>query len=67
MPKLTDEQKRDYIANKGITCPFCVSYMIVGNAVDFTDSGLMQEISCDECSARWTDIYTLTAVVEDLI
>jgi|ERR1039458_7146311 hypothetical protein len=65
MEKLTNEQKKQYLANEGVVCPFCQSDDVVSGSVE-TDSGYAtQDITCNVCDEEWTDVYTLTGVETD--
>jgi hypothetical protein len=52
---LTDKQ---YLKNPTI-CPVCRSSDISGGQVDVDMGSCWQEIECEDCGAKWTDIYKL--------
>ncbi len=62
--KLTEEQKRAYLAARGVICPVCKSNRIEGEgfhcpaAVD----EVWQWVHCLDCTAKWRDVYKLVAV-----
>ena len=61
---LTEEQRKQYILNKGIVCPHCSSTNIEGESSLDMDSGyILQEIACRDCDARWIDVYKLHDIV----
>ena len=49
----------EYLARKGQVCPFCLDRDITGDEIDIDGDGAVQECSCLECGAAWTDIYEL--------
>lgn len=57
-------QKNSYLKIKGVKCFFCPSTDIEGGSVDIGAGEAMQEVKCNECSGHWTDIYTLTDVMD---
>lgn len=56
-PALSPEQ---YAQEGGTRCPNCESHDIFGGSVDIEGQFAYQDISCANCNARWTDVYTLT-------
>jgi len=66
-PKLTPEQ---YAKRVGKNCPRCLSENIDAMAADFTgcvmkyDEGtgesILQDMTCYDCDAEWTEIYKLS-------
>jgi len=60
---LTPEQKKYYIEHRGRRCPVCHTYEISAKPdSEGFEGGIAEDVSCDECGAQWTDIYTLTGV-----
>ncbi len=58
--------KTDYIKKGGNSCFKCESDDIEGGSFS-TESGVAtQSISCNNCDHEWTDIYTLTGVIDDI-
>ena len=53
-PKLSADQ---YLKER--VCPMCRSKDVQGGPVDTGDGYATQELVCSECSASWTDVYTL--------
>lgn len=60
--KLTEENVNDYVRGGGVKCPFCESENIVGGDREIDCGMTYQEVSCDGCAERWTDIYTLVGI-----
>ena len=60
--KLTAKEKKAYIESDQSNCPKCGSWDIEGSSVEIDSSGAWQPVSCNECEAEWTDIYSLTSV-----
>lgn len=51
---------KEYIQNKGIVCPVCLSSDIEGGQRDFEEDAIMtQSIKCLMCSSTWEDFYIL--------
>ena len=55
--KLTQKQ---YVAHKGIRCPWCHCTEIGGGRPIVDDDGITQDITCNGCGRVWQDIYKLT-------
>ena len=49
-----------YIKDAG-KCPCCNSDQIEGGPVQIDGPSAWQSISCNDCGARWADIYTLSS------
>lgn len=59
MPReLTAEEKRKYLEDDSSVCPFCGGN-VIGGSVEITGGGACQRVSCEDCGARWSDVYTL--------
>jgi transposase-like protein len=65
MARLTKKQKKEYIENKGVICPFCKSRGIEGGFAEIDAGGASQHIRCLDCDQTWTDYYTLTTIQPD--
>ena len=60
MSSKPDEKK--YIQQYGISCPYCGHDDFSGGSY-YADCGTVwQEMTCHDCKAEWTDIYTLTSI-----
>lgn len=58
MPEL-----KDYVDNGGLFCPWCRSKDIAGKGnILAVSSGATQEIECNNCHKRWTDVYCLVNI-----
>ena len=62
MAGLTNKQRARYIEHGGARCPFCNSTDITGRSVEIDAGGATQDVSCEDCSETWWDVYTLTGV-----
>lgn len=62
MPKLTDQMKKDYIANKGRNCPFCGSAAMNADRLDFGSEVVTSNVTCLKCHKQWVDLFTLTGI-----
>lgn len=58
---LGEDQRKSYLKSP-TCCPICKNADIVGGNVTVDDDGCYQTISCNNCSAVWTDIYSLFEV-----
>jgi len=61
---LTKEQKKKYIDDKGCFCPYCGSRQIEGSSMNW-DIPLCQEINCIDCGRSWSDVLSITDIIED--
>lgn len=55
--QMTNEQ---YLASKGILCPFCREPTIEGNSIEIDGGTATQEVGCNNCDKVWTDVYVLS-------
>lgn len=55
--KLSSDQ---YVAGKGNKCPSCEGKNLEGNSVEIDGGTASQEVSCNDCSSEWLDLYELT-------
>ena len=55
--------KKTYIRNKGIKCPFCSAESVRGGFIQVEAGKAFQEMDCPECERRWQDIYRLVDVI----
>lgn len=61
----TEKQEKEYLENGGTKCPKCGSENIEGASWDADGSGITsQEVSCNECGAKWYDVYNLVGIQE---
>lgn len=57
--------KKEYIVSNGVFCPYCRSYDIEGQiGFEMSDTGITQNVECNNCHKKWTDIYRLVDVEE---
>ena len=64
-PKLTEQQKRDYIEGVGSECPFCADSGLIGGTIEIDSSIAWQPVECQGCKSTWNDEYTLTGISEE--
>ena len=62
---LTEEQKRRYVALKGVCCPYCGSKELITGEFQADGENAWQGVVCDNCKKEWTDNYTLTEITEE--
>ena len=62
---MTEDEKiiAEHIKNNGTRCPKCGSEEIIGDEVTTGNGEASQEMSCNECGARWHNIYKLTSIL----
>lgn len=66
--ELTSEEEKKYIESKGQVCPVCnKKYTVEGGSVEMDGDKAYQEVTCTSCGASWTDIYTLTGVLDSTV
>mgnify|MGYP003126224347 FL=1 len=59
---LSKPDEKKYVEQNGAACPFCGTDEFDGSDY-YADCGTVwQEMTCLECKAEWTDIYTLTSI-----
>ena len=54
--------KRRYIKERGLSCPFCGSSSIEGGFIKVETGKAFQKMCCAKCEERWQDIYELIDV-----
>lgn len=59
---MNPEKARQYLENRGVSCPFCGSGDIEGVSMDFEAGEIAHRISCHDCGEMWTDVYKLAAI-----
>jgi len=62
MSKLTEKQKKDYIAGGYNNCPHCKSTEINSSYSKKDDDWVECNVECDACGEEWTDVYLLADV-----
>jgi len=63
--RLSKKQREQYLARKGMHCPYCSSRQIDAlgkHEVDGPTASI--ETTCVACGETWWDIYTLTNIEE---
>ena len=55
----------DYVKTKGNHCPRCRGVQIQGGEIEIGGKEAVQEVTCSDCGASWSDIYALVGY-EDL-
>jgi hypothetical protein len=62
MPRLSEEQRKAYVAKGGVRCPYCGAEDISGGAYNGDAGYVTQEVSCVDCAEEWQEVYTLSDV-----
>lgn len=57
---MSDEQ---YLAVKGVRCPYCGSYDINSEEVDADGGEGTADVECDNCGKNWTDLFGLRGYI----
>jgi transcription elongation factor Elf1 len=63
MRTLTYSEKQEYIESAGTKCPFCKSEHLNCSRIEVDAGGASQDIICENCGASWSDLYTLTEII----
>ncbi|KKL98896.1 hypothetical protein LCGC14_1819850 [marine sediment metagenome] len=63
----TKKQKKEYIDNFGLVCPYCCSRNIEElGMIEFDDDGApKQDVECYDCDKLWENIYELVNIMEE--
>lgn len=62
---LTAKQRKDHIRGKGCSCPYCKSHEISADSPQTGDNDITERVECLSCGKTWTDIFTVTDIIED--
>ena len=63
--RLSREQRKQYLARRGIHCPYCDSRQLDVMSKPQVDGPIATiETICVACGETWWDIYTLTNIKE---
>ena len=57
-------KKKTYIKNGGRGCGVCGHWDLNGGEVSIECGAAIQEVTCSNCGASWTDVYILHHVEE---
>jgi predicted Zn finger-like uncharacterized protein len=57
---MSDEQ---YLAVKGVRCPYCGSYDISSEEIDADGGEGTADVECDNCGKTWTDLFGLRGYI----
>jgi len=55
---------KNYIRHNGQRCPICDHNDLHGGSVNVDSGQVSQAILCPNCSSQWTNVYTLSNVVD---
>ena len=47
------------------SCPFCQSEDIEARRINIEGSQAWQDVKCNTCAKKWSDVYTLTGYEEN--
>ena len=62
---LTDKERQAYINGGYNHCPYCDSENISIEDKQSDDNYIRAYTKCDNCERCWTEVYTLTEIIED--
>lgn len=54
-----------YVQHQGTKCPYCDSQDLEGGCMEGDGNAVYLPVTCLECGKTWSDIYTLTDILED--
>lgn len=60
----TNTKQARYLNTHYGQCPNCQSFVLDGQSVEIDGNEAGQHVVCTECEADWTDIYTLTRIID---
>lgn len=63
MKTISGIQKKRYLVMQGGECPSCYSSEVTGGSFSGDGEQLWQDMECQSCDFRWTDIYELVDIV----
>jgi len=59
------QDKKDKYVKSGNCCPYCEGEEVTGDTWESDDNRVSRDMYCPECEKYWTDIYTLTEIIEE--
>lgn len=62
--QLSEQQKRRYIEEGGIRCPYCRGLLLDPGNLEVDGAHAWCHVTCLDCREEWFDHYTLTAIGE---
>ena len=62
---LNKKQKKIYVKNDGMICPYYGSHHIMAGDTDLDKNIAMIAVNCCICTNKWIDIFTLTGILEE--
>lgn len=66
MAKLTDKKKQKYLEAEGQICPHCGSQDFDSTGDESAEGNeYWRGMQCNTCGKYWTDVFTLTSVLDD--
>jgi len=60
--QLTEEQKKKYVDDGGVACPYCSGEELLHEPSD-EDVPTYQRVECLGCGKVWSNEYSLTGIV----
>ena len=58
----TEMEIEECLARGGGECPWCASLQIDIKHVEQIDANVYKKYTCDVCTTKWTEKFTLTAI-----
>lgn len=62
---MTEEQKKTYLAKKGVACLYCGSNNLTAGRPETSDCVIYVNVICDDCQKHWRDTFSITDVIEN--
>lgn len=63
--KLSEAKKKHYVDRDGKICPYCDSNNLVREGIESYTGGGCQYVECHKCGKSWTDMHSLTEIIEN--
>lgn len=62
---ISEDQELRYVKHHGAFCPYCESRDLEGGCMEGNGNYIFMPVTCLNCNKEWTDIYTLTGILEE--
>ena len=63
--KLNKKQKKEYVDQGGVKCPYCGSDDIDVSNRNEEDTEIRDGVRCLSCDKEWTDVYKIVQIIEE--
>lgn len=62
---LSEAKIKEYVAKKGIHCPYCDSTDLSVGRIQPDEWTAWQDVECEDCGKSWIDDYALIGITEE--